>query len=193
MTSRRAQWIACRNLCVKRLHGHQGHGHSGFMELANPKRLLRLGRPDSFSGLMNLVDENYSRFQRLVPDHPLPYETAVSRSESDFELHLTVLERCRYTTTVHLTYWFDTRSGERRADPDVRLRLYHDAGVAEVVDSCRSRCDFLRDIDPEIGGWLQRQHARNLLVYKWLGYLLEQGHGFAMAARPRQAAQHGQR
>lgn len=170
---------------VNRLHRRRRHGHSDRMDLANPKTLLRLGRPESFSGLMNLVDENYQRFQRLVPDHPLPFDHAVSRSESDFDLHLTVLERCRYTTTVHLTYWFDAESGERRADPDVTLRLYHDAGVAEVVDSCRSRCDFLRDIDPEVGGWLQRQHARNLMVYKWLGYLLRHGHGFAMAARPR--------
>ena len=170
---------------VNRLHRRQRRGHSGFMDLANPKTLLRLGRPESFSGLMNLVDENYQRFQRLAPDYPLPFDTAVSRSESDFDLYLTVLERCRYTTTVHLTYRFSASENTWRADPDVTLRLYHDAGVAEVVDSCRSRCDFLQDIDPQVGGWLQRQHARNLMVYKWLGYLLQHGHGFAMAARPR--------
>lgn len=147
-------------------------------------KLTRLGRPGSFSGLMNLYENNYLRLAQLIPEIRVPVDQAVSRSTDDLDLHLRVIERTAYTTTLHLTYWFDDADG-RRADPSLTVRIYHDAHMAESIDSVRSRCDFLADIDPTVGGWLQRQYARNQLLNKWLSYLLDHGHGFAMAHRPR--------
>ena len=154
------------------------------MKLSMPEKLLRVGQRGRLSGLMNLHESNYVRLLQLIPDRDIPFEAAVSRCADDADLHLRVLERCRYTTTVHLTYWFEQREGWR-ADPDLTVRIYRDAGVAETVDSCRSRCAFLADIDPTVGGWMERQYNRNLMLNKWLDYCLAKGHGFVMAARPR--------
>ena len=141
-------------------------------------KLIDLGRPGTLSGLMNLFEANYRQLLQLIPDldfkpgQQLPFKHAVSKSGTD----------TRYTATLHLTYWLDNG---QTADPDLTVRIYNDAALAETVDGVRSRCAALRNIDPEQGGWNQRQYARNLMLSKWLEYLLENGHGFAMAARPR--------
>ena len=156
------------------------------MTTATPDKLIDLGRPGTLSGLMNLFDDNHRLLLQLIPEldfEPggrLPFTQGVSRSESDFELHLRVLEHTRYTAVLCLTYWF-----EGTPDPDIRVRVYNDAGMAETVDSIQSRCAALQQVDPERGGWNERQYARNLMLNKWLAYLLEHGHGFALAARPR--------
>ena len=43
--------------------------------------------------------------------------------------------------------------------------------------------------DPEAGRFLNDQWGRNVMLGKWLEYLLEHGHGFGMSARPRLRAQ----
>lgn len=146
---------------------------------------LKLGRPRSFTGLMALYESNHQRLARLVPDIDFPFDEAVSRSEQDADLHLSVLERCKYTTDVHLTYWFKDDAGSA-ADPDVVVRVYHDAGLAEAL-RCGPNLPGIdpRGLDLESGTHMQRRWARNLLLNKWLAYCLEHGHGFATADRPR--------
>lgn len=141
-------------------------------------------QPRSFIGLMSLYESNYLRFLRLVPETDIPFDHAVSRG-IDQDLHLRVLQRCRYTLTVHLTHWFD--DGEHvRPDPDLKLRIYRDARLAEAIycDAC-SRYAALAGV-PHIGdGVLAAQWPRNLLLNKWLAYCLQQGHSFGGAHRPR--------
>lgn len=149
------------------------------------KNVLELGRPRSFTGLMALYESNYQRLARLVPEIDFPFDQAVSRTRRDTDLHLRVLERCKYTTDVHLTYWFEDAQGSA-ADPDVLVRVYHDAGLAEAL-----RCGpHLPGVDPrgldlESGSHMERRWARNLLLNKWLAFCLIHGHGFATAERPR--------
>ena len=50
----------------------------------------------------------------------------------DPPLFLAVEEICHYTTTVHMTYFFDDTSS-RVADPYLRVRVYHDARLAEAA------------------------------------------------------------
>jgi len=147
--------------------------------------VLRLGRPRSFSGLMSLYESSYQRLARLVPEIDFPFDEAVSRTRLDTDLHLRVLDRCKYTTDVHLTYWF--HDGRRTApDPDVRVRVYHDAGLAEAL-RCGSHLPGVgpNGLDLESGSHLERRWARNLLLNKWLAFCLSRGHGFATAGRPR--------
>lgn len=141
-------------------------------------------QPRSFTGLMGLYESNYRRFERLVPEMDLPFDEARSAGEHA-TLYLRVLERCRYTTTVHLTYWFG--EGETAyADPDLRLRIYRDAQLAEAIYcDARSRYAALAGV-PEIDeDVLENQWPRNLLLNKWLAYCLAQGHSFGGAHRPR--------
>lgn len=146
---------------------------------------LQAAQPRSFTGLMALYESNYRRFERLAPELDLPFEAARSRG-AHATLHLRVVERCRYTTTVHLTYWFG--EGEQaQADPDLLLRVYRDAQLAEAI-SCDARSRYVAlagvpEIDDDV---LSAQWPRNLLLNKWLAYCLAQGHSFGGAHRPRQ-------
>ena len=149
-------------------------------------------RPGSFTGLMTLYESNYIKLSQLVPDFDLQptsqSEVAVSCSDEDHDLHLQIRLRERYTTTLKLTYLFypsvpDTEDQRPIPDPDLTVRVYQDARLAEAVrvrdrhqhhklqEFARAHC---RELD-----WRWRN---NMMLNKWLDYLLEMGHGFA--ARP---------
>lgn len=157
------------------------------MALKQRKHTLRAARPRSFAGLMALYESNFRRFVRLVPEPELPFDVAVSHSRSDRDLHLRVTERCKYTTTVHLSYWFgDGESAQ--PDPDLRIRLYRDAELAEAVHcQAHSRYAALPGLDLANEAALDAQWPRNLLLNKWLAFCLQHGHGFSHVDRPRRA------
>lgn len=137
-----------------------------------------LGRPRSLSGLMGLYESSYARLMQLLPYRDPPFEEAVSHSSLDADVFCRVLERCKFTTTLHLTYWFEGPE-DRRADPDLTVRLYHDTGQAEALHcNQHPRCVALRDFDYHERSVLDSQWGRNLMLNKWLAYLLEHGHGF---------------
>jgi hypothetical protein len=140
------------------------------------------------SALLELYERNFRMIERLVPELELPFDDAHSRSGTDLPLRLTVLERGRYTSVFRLTYEF---SGEGRATmaPDLSVRVYRDARLAEAL-TCPARPPWRAEGegDPEALHYLDNQWERNLLLHKWLHYLLEHGHGFGMAGRPRAVA-----
>ena len=58
--------------------------------------------------------------------------------------------------------------------------------MAEATDDpIRPRWLARDEDDPEAMRYLGRQWDLNLMLHKWLTYLLERGHGFEMAQRPR--------
>ena len=127
------------------------------------------------------------RLLRLIPEKRFSFDAAVSRSELDHDLHLQVLARDRYTLTLRLTYLFRDGLGAGlpdQANPDLVVRVYHDAGLAEALDN-RDYGAAPKHAFPErfAASW-----RRNVLLNKWLDFLLGRGHGFAMAGRPRALA-----
>ncbi|WP_241696203.1 DUF1249 domain-containing protein [Solimonas terrae] len=138
------------------------------------------GKPRSIAHLLELYERNYRMLLRLLPelDGHATRQRAVSRSEHDCPLHLEVVERDRYTQTLRLTYEFTDESGVRR-QPDLWVRLYRDAAVAEALQ-CSQRPPWQAedDADPAAHAFLSAQWRRNLLLNKWLDYLLERGHAF---------------
>ena len=143
------------------------------------------GRPRRLAHLLELYERNFRLIQRLVPELDLPFDRAVSRATADLPLYLTVVERAPYTVELRLTYRFDTPAG-RRLDPDFWVRVYRDAKVAEALQ-CGRRMPWLAvdENDPLAHDYLHDQWTRNHMLTKWLDYLLERGHGFAIASRPR--------
>ena len=140
--------------------------------------LTRVTRPGSFAALMTLYESNYIRLGWLMHDLASPAAAAVSDVAGDLPLYLTLLERTRYTTTVCLTYYFDD-GGERLADPDLRVRIYHDARLAEAMACTHShRHEALRRLDPGPSDELSRRWVRNVMLNKWLEYCSDQGHWF---------------
>ena len=132
-------------------------------------------RPGSFTGLMTLYESNYLRLLTLLPDVASFSGERVSVTDGDCDLHLRMLKRERYTTTLSMTYWF-AEEGECVADPDLVVRVYHDAKLVEAMESCAEhRHRLLRQI-ARASIELDRRWARNMMLNKWLDYLADMGH-----------------
>jgi uncharacterized protein YqiB (DUF1249 family) len=137
-------------------------------------------RPRSFVSLMTLYESNFIRLGWLVRDLKHLPEHAVSRVGDDCDLHLAVIERSRYTTSMSLTYWFE-EAGERIAEPNLELRIYHDARLLEACGGidCRRHRDFA-ELGVNRGPALDQRWMRNQMLNKWLEYCAERGHRFAV-------------
>lgn len=143
------------------------------------KQGIRLVPRRSFAGLMTLYESNYLRLARLVVPLSDPPDEAVSRTRGDQPLHLETLERCRYTSTLRLTYWFG-HDGQALPDPDLIVRVYHDARMSEVTSCCEfHRHRILRPWITPGGEEIRERWARNQMFHKWLEYCLERGHRLA--------------
>jgi uncharacterized protein len=140
--------------------------------------LPRATLPGSFTALMHLYESNYLRLHWLLEDVAVLPDEQCSRVTADLPLHLFVIDRSRYTTTLRLTYFFED-DRDCVADPDLTVRVYHDAGLAEAM-ACRSRHlhHALRRFDNSAGDELGRRWARNNMLNKWLEYCHDHGHRF---------------
>lgn len=133
-------------------------------------------KPKSFVGLMALYESNYLRLLHLIPELERIDGCFRSRVAGDCELHVDILERCRYTVTMSLTYYFDTDDG-RSADPDLRVRAYLDGRLAEAMDlNGNHRHAELRRLSKAHRRELDDRWRRNVVLNKWLEYLTEHGH-----------------
>ena len=146
-------------------------------------------RPGSFTGLMTLYESNYIKLCRLITDFKVfsgdSPQAIISCCDADCDLHLEVTLREPYTTTLRLTYLFCSDSSDSSPeqlipDPDLTIRVYHDAQLVEVV---RNREEYrhhklqeLTRVHSRELGWRWRN---NMTLNKWLDYLLDMGHGFA--------------
>lgn len=139
---------------------------------------VRLVRPRSFAGLMTLYESNHARLRQLMGNLRRLPETALSSTPRDLDLYLLVEERSRYTTSLQMTYWFEAGI-ERTADPDLRLRIYHDARLAEAM-SCADapRHEALRGVWRPASSALEQRWTLNILLNKWLEFCLDNRHSF---------------
>jgi len=135
-----------------------------------------IAKPRSFVGLMALYESNYLRLFRLIPELDRIDGCFHSRVVGDCDLHLEILERCRYTVTLSLTYHLETEDG-LLIDPDMAVRVYLDGKLAEAmaIGDCR-RHTTLGQLVQEHRQELDRRWRRNIVLNKWLDYLSEQGH-----------------
>lgn len=141
---------------------------------------IELVRPGSFQGLMAIYESNWRRLRQLVGPsrmRALP-DAIVSAVPDDLDLHLRVEDRSPYTTTFRLTYFFDEAEGD--ADPDLVVRVYHDARMAEALACRRVRHEhrLLGRFALPAHGEMAKRWQRNILLNKWLEYCLERGHSF---------------
>ena len=128
---------------------------------------------------MTLYESNYIRLRRLVGDFDeLPYES-VSSAPGDVDLVLRREEQSRYTTTYTLTYRF-LEDGETSSDPDLLVRVYHDARLTEVLGGAsRHRHPLLTEFAAGTPGHMDVRWRRNMMLNKWLEYCTERGHSFS--------------
>lgn len=124
---------------------------------------------------MEMYEQNYLRLRCLCPVLKHISGGFVSQIEDGHDLHLVILEQTRHTTTLKLTYAFE--SGDSR--PDIILRIYHDAHQAEVLSQRCRLTDEWQQIERHPGETaLLCKWRLNRFLYKWLNYCRRQGHRF---------------
>jgi uncharacterized protein YqiB (DUF1249 family) len=141
-------------------------------------------RPGSFVSLMSLYESNYIRLSWLAPNLEALAPSQISVVDGDCPLHLAIEERSRYTTTLRLTYMFEDEAGPL-ADPDLLIRVYRDARLAEVQACARwHRHAVLESMRSQLARDLGDRWLRNVMLNKWLDYCVERGHRFPTLAAP---------
>ncbi|RMF99216.1 MAG: DUF1249 domain-containing protein [Gammaproteobacteria bacterium] len=133
--------------------------------------------PRSFGGLMALYESNYIKLDALIGGLEKLRGRWTSVTAGDLPLQLLVDECSRYTRVIRLTYLIPDQRGEL-LDPDLRLRIYLDARMAEVTGwAKRHRHAVLSRLRWQHRRELDRRWSRNIMLSKWLDYLWERGHG----------------
>jgi uncharacterized protein YqiB (DUF1249 family) len=169
------------------------------MQAPHPRSLIHdlFQRSPQVGDLMALCEENYGLLRRLAPAVERLTGSLCSSTEGGADLFLTVLDQARYTTELRLTHAFahptqaDARGqdGEPNlaptatlhVDPDVRLRVYHDACQVEVLDLRQTALPIYSHYRHPA---LAAKWRANLFLTKWLGYCLREGHRFPAAQTP---------
>lgn len=146
------------------------------------KQIVHPGvRARDLPALMELYELNYIQLRRLLPDAGAVQDRSVSKVNGALDLYLTIRERARYTTTLNLSYHF-AGSGDSYLAPDVLVRMYHDAQLAEVLSHSRRHGRPRADYDRIHHRYsIETKWRVNRFLHKWLGYCLHQGHGFSPA------------
>ena len=139
-------------------------------------------RPRGFAALMTLYESNYLKLVRLTGDPGQLSGERISRVAGGCDLRLTVREQCPYTTTLGLTHLFHDpqAAGPGLATflsyPDVRVRVYRDARMAQAQHWQADRPEPYGRHAGETGRELRQRWLFNNMLNKWLDYCLELGH-----------------
>ena len=133
-------------------------------------------KPNSFVGLMSLYESNYLRIRQLIPEIERLDGCFRSTVAGQCDLHVEIVERCRYTVTFSLTYMFATHDGDL-ARPDMVVRAYLDGELAEAMSVADEpvHAHWRKLISAEERE-LSARWKRNIMLNKWLEYLSDQGH-----------------
>lgn len=134
-------------------------------------------------GQMRCYEANFERLMWLIPDlHDM--EGPVRSAGSDtMELQLDILERGKYTATIALTHHFHTPGG-LVSDPYMRIRLYTDAMVAEVLSyQGHERLQLFQPYPILSSANLREKYQINRFLGEWLDYCIARGHRFTGASR----------
>ena len=148
--------------------------------------------PGSFGGLMALYESNFIKLDMLIGEFGhagTPGDCLISAVSDDRNLYLALIDSTRYTRTFRLTYLFDelefaAESGGDPiapvADPDLTIRVYLDARMAEVAGwALHHRHAVLLDLAKQFHRELDRRWSNNMMLSKWLDFLLDAQHSFA--------------
>ena len=125
-----------------------------------------------------ICESNYQKLFRLIPDLCSFDKIAIGHTQNKPALYLDVLERNPYTLTIELSHCFDRQLAEM-IEPGVRIRVYLDAKLAEVIrDHDRPAVDR---IYRNPGAVLEIQDYKwrlNYFLQKWLDHCLKTEYRF---------------
>jgi len=134
-------------------------------------------RVRSFAALMELYEANFILLRRLMPTLASLDGLVCSHGRGGLPLYVQVIEQDKFTTVLRMFYRLPAENGGVNEAPDIHVRVYHDASVAEAV------AGRLRGRDCVAMGrsgerCLDVRWRLNRFLYKWLRYLLFRQHHF---------------
>lgn len=121
---------------------------------------------------MDLYEQNYIYLRKLIPHINDIDSKAVSAKRNSVDLHLQVIEREKYTTTVLLTHYFKV-ANKTVSKPELIVRVYNDARNAEAL-SAHLHGHQIKLAQSKVD--VKERYYLNRFLNKWLRYLLKQGH-----------------
>jgi uncharacterized protein YqiB (DUF1249 family) len=140
-------------------------------------------RPRSFVALMGLYESTFIRLSWLAGELVSLEGEHRSSVAGDCDLLLAVKDRSPYTSTLLLTYLLPTAEAPRPC-PDMRVRIYHDAHLAEALEWAATPVQSAVRARPGMHQReLDQRWARNVMLNKWLEYCVDRGHRFSAATR----------
>jgi uncharacterized protein YqiB (DUF1249 family) len=137
-------------------------------------------KPRSFVSLMDLYESNYIKLKKLLPTPEKIHHAVISPVPGHLDLYLNIIERSKYTTTLYLSYCFPTEHG-LQMEPNLKIRIYHDAQLAEVMAGHLHHGRLVLDNLPVDA--LREKWRLNRFFNRWLGYCLKHGHTFSGSPR----------
>lgn len=139
---------------------------------------VRVVRPRSFAALMTLYEGNHARLRQLLGNLACLPGALVSSSRSDPGIHVLREKVSRYTTDLHMTYRLRV-DGRCVATPDLWIRVYHDARMAEAL-ACSEHVKWKLGSRAGVEATaVSRRWPLNILLNKWMEHCLDHGHRFA--------------
>ena len=120
--------------------------------------------------MMLVYEVNYKRLMQLIPDIRSIVGIMISRGGDIPCIRLNVLEHCKYTTTLCLTHHLKI-DGKVIPDLEMKIRVYHDAKVAEVIAyQHESRfASYYPYPNPKMRHHFEKRQI-NLFFSEWLKY-----------------------
>ena len=140
--------------------------------------------PGSIGGLIALYEANFIKLDRLIGAvRKSAGDSYLSSRTADCDLYLTVESSVKYTQVVRLTYLFPDEEtpdvAELVADPDLCVRIFLDARLVEVTGwAAHHQHEVLKNLQDRYTRELDRRWANNMMLSKWLDYLLDMRHTF---------------
>lgn len=141
---------------------------------------VRVVRPRSFAALMTLYEGNHARLLQLLGNLACLPEALVSSSRNDPGIHVLREKVSRYTTDLRMTYRLRV-DGQPVFTPDLLIRVYHDARMAEAL-ACSEHVKWKLGSGAGVEAVaVSRRWPLNILLNKWMEHCLDHGHCFAPA------------
>ncbi len=124
---------------------------------------------------MELYESNYMLIRLLIPSlRQMQGGAYVSQPDGLLPLEIRDVEHSRYTTTFKLTYRFTATANRQTREPDLSVRLYHDARACEVMSGLLPAQKHVSRRTRDLGDG----YRLNRFLQRWVGYCLRQGHRF---------------
>ncbi|UTF61781.1 DUF1249 domain-containing protein [Gilvimarinus sp. DA14] len=127
---------------------------------------------------MAQCEANYWLLLKLTPGFEArdSWQFAVEQGASSWEMRIEVTERMRYTTTLRVSRVDDTGSDWLQS-PQLLVRLYHDAALAEVLAwEGHRRLEVRYDYPNQKMYQSDEKSQFNRFLGEWLHHCLKNGH-----------------